>query len=64
VGNNVSRGKIVAEEEIFEAEGGDKDQTAGGDACLPRALNEKWVPRDDRGDPASECIHRTNKRQD
>ena len=64
MGDNVCRGKIVTEEEIFQTERGDKNQAAGCDTRLPRALNKKWMAGDDRRDPASECIHRTNKRQD
>jgi hypothetical protein len=63
MGDDVRRGKIVTEEEIFEAESSDKNQTAGGDARLACALNEKRMPRDNRGNPASECVHRADKRQ-
>jgi hypothetical protein len=63
MGDDVSRGKIITEEQIFEAESSDKNQTAGCDARLARALNEKWMPRDNRGNPAAECIYRADKRQ-
>src|SRR5580704_3897112 len=64
VSNDIGGGKIIAEEKIFEAESGDENQAASGDTRLPSAFNKKRMTRDNRGDPASECIDCTDKRQD
>ena len=64
MGDDVSGGEIITKEEIFETEGGDKNQAACGDTRLPGALDQKRMSREDRGDSASKCIHRTNKSQD
>ena len=62
--DDVGDGKIVAEEKIFETEGGNKNQTAGGDPRLSRALYQERMARQDRGDATAKRIHRANKRQD
>ena len=62
--DDVGRGKIITEEKIFEAEGGDKNQAAGGDPCLPRAFNEQRMARDNRGNPACKCKYRANERKE
>jgi len=61
MGDDVSYGEIIAEEEIFETKGGDKNQATGGDTRLSRALDKERMAREDGRDSASKCIHRTDK---
>jgi hypothetical protein len=61
VRNNVSVREIVAEKQVFEAEGSEKNQAAGGDSRLPCALYQERMTRKNRRNPAGECVYRADK---
>src|SRR5258708_7521354 len=61
MGDNVCLGKIVAEEQILEAERRDENQYAGGNARLPRAFHQQRVPSHDGGDAAYQRVHCADK---
>ena len=61
--NHVGDREIVAKEKIFEAEGSEEDQAAGGESRLASALYQQRVARANGDDTANKRIHRANKRQ-
>src|SRR5690348_17705912 len=53
-------GKIVGEEQVFEAERCEENQAAGGHASLARALNQKRMARNYRRDASDRKSTRLN----
>jgi hypothetical protein len=60
--NDVCDGKIIAEEQVFEAERSEENQAARGHSSLPRALDQQRVAGENRRDSPDKRIRRTNKR--
>jgi hypothetical protein len=60
--HNVGDGKIIAKEEIFEAERCEENQAARGHPGLACTLDQQRVSRDDCRNAPAERINRTYER--